>query len=59
MIYSLLKEHAGKKKGLLALPATIDRVGEDDVMPEIEDFPAKPVDLAGWQRVDVERAAKE
>jgi hypothetical protein len=59
MIYSLLKEHAGKKKGLLALLATMDRLGEDDVMPEIEDFPAKPVDLAGRQRVDVERAAKE
>ena len=39
--------HPRKKRGLLALLATMDRLGEDDVMPQIEDFPAEPVDLGG------------
>jgi antitoxin VapB len=42
--------HPGKKKGLLALLATMDRLGEDDAMPEIEDFPPEPVDLGRTEK---------
>jgi antitoxin VapB len=37
--------HPEAKKGLLALLATLEPLGDDDAMPEIEDFPPEPVNL--------------
>jgi antitoxin VapB len=37
--------HPESKKGLLALLASLDPLGDDDSMPDIEDFPPEPVDL--------------
>jgi antitoxin VapB len=50
MVYPPLKEYAGKKKGLLALLATMDRLGDDDAMPEIEDFPPESIDLGSAEK---------
>jgi antitoxin VapB len=46
----VIATHPGKKKGLLALLATMQRLGADDAMPEIEDFPPEPVVVGSTEK---------
>ncbi|TCR91570.1 MULTISPECIES: AbrB/MazE/SpoVT family DNA-binding domain-containing protein [Rhizobium/Agrobacterium group] len=39
--------HPLKRKSLLEVLATLEPLGEEDRLPEIEDYPPEPVDLGG------------